>query len=107
MDLTPIVMGIVAIFGAIWTYFLVPYLKARKSSEDLMAITETLTHTVELVRIFVEAAEQVGKALGYTGSEKMVYVQQHLAELGYDLSPEIISMIEAEVLKLPHLSESK
>jgi len=49
---------------------------------------------------FVDAAEQVGKVLCYTGAQKKEYVIERLEEIGYELTPAIDAYIEAAVFKM-------
>lgn len=74
IDLTPLFQALIALLGAIITYKLVPWIKARTTNEQQEALRAT-------VRTLVFAAEQVYGA--GKGAEKLDYVIAQLAAKGY------------------------
>jgi len=74
IDLTPLFQALIALLGAIITYKLIPWIKARTTNEQQEALRAT-------VRTLVFAAEQVYGA--GKGREKLDYVAAQLAAKGY------------------------
>lgn len=66
IDITPIITGAIALIVAIITYFLIPYLKTRLSSEQFTFLENT-------IKIAVTAAEVIFKGSG-RGADKYNYV---------------------------------
>lgn len=100
IDITPYVIAVLSILGIIWSYFIVPYIKSKHTTEEIRQYVAELDSIVQVVRIFVSAAEQLGKTYGWTGELKNEYVQTRLQDLGYTISPDVKDIIEAEVLRL-------
>lgn len=91
-DITPIIMTILTLLGALITTILIPYIRSRTTAEQQAAINSW-------VGIAVYAAEQIigsGK-----GAEKKQYVLDFLAGKGltYDATA-VDAMIEAAVKQL-------
>lgn len=76
IDLTPLFQALIALLGAIITYKLIPWIKARTTNEQQAGLRAT-------VRTLVFAAEQVYGA--GKGAEKLEYVADRLAEKGFDI----------------------
>ncbi len=86
-----------AILGAVLTYGVIPYIRAKKSREEREALAES-------IRIAVQAAEQIYSQAG-KGQEKKAYVIKWLIEQGIDTTGETVgqlidAMIESTVLEL-------
>lgn len=93
MDITPYVKVAEIILAAIFTYIIVPYIKAKLNNERL-----------EKLRVFVktavQAAEMIFNETGM-GKEKKQYVINCLADAGYKLDEEELDLIiESAVLEL-------
>jgi hypothetical protein len=96
-DITPIVLCVVAILGALWTYILAPYIKSKTTAEQRAAM-QTMIGTL------VYAAEQIYKGTG-RGQEKLEYVVKALEAKGIyvnldDTTDAARAMIEAAVLAI-------
>lgn len=76
IDLTPLFQALIALLGAIITYKLIPWIKARTTNEQQEGLRAT-------IRTLVFAAEQVYGA-GH-GAEKLEYVADRLREKGFDI----------------------
>ena len=98
IDLTPIFQAVLALLAALITYKLIPWIKARTTTEQrsmLMAVTSTL----------VFAAEQLYGA--GKGDDKLAYVVTELKERGFEVDIAAIEAIVkdyAEELHKPRLS---
>lgn len=100
VDITPYIVAVLSILGIIWSYFIVPYIKSKHTTEEIRQGMAEVDSVIQIIRIFVTAAEQLGKNCGWTGEIKNEYVQTRLRELGYTISPDVKDIIEAEVLRL-------
>lgn len=90
IDLTQIILAIIALLGTVITTFVIPLLRQKLTEKQ----QETLS---ALIRIGVYAAEQ----LLTTGEEKKKYVEDLLKEKGYDVDLESVNAaIEAAVKEL-------
>ena len=97
-DFTPIFQAIIALLGALITYWLIPYIKSKASAQQQAYVSV-------LVRTAVQAAEQLYGA--GMGKAKLDYAQQWLNERGVkysraeieaavsDLSKDIVSVLGA------------
>lgn len=91
-DITPIFTAIIALFVALITAFIIPFLRERTDDEALRKL-------ILLAQTGVSAAEQL--LTSSTGAEKKAYVWDFLRR--YDLTAdevEIDAAIEAAVLNL-------
>lgn len=85
IDLTTIINAVIALLAAIITAFVIPWIKAK-------ATTQQLTMIEGITRTLVFAAEQL-YGNGH-GEEKLNYVVRKLEEKGYTAD---LDMIEAQV----------
>lgn len=93
VDLTQVIIAILTFALSSVSAFLIPYIKAKVSSEQLDTIKFW-------VNIAVEAAEMIYTGTG-RGQEKKAYVVKFLNSKGFTLNTEEIdSIIEAAVLEL-------
>lgn len=91
-NITPIISAFLLFISALISAFVIPYLRARTTKEQL-------DEAMFWVRHFVEAAEQIYNASD--GEAKKNYVLNKLTEKGYEIDfDELNDLIEAEVLKL-------
>ena len=96
MDITQIVLLIIAVVGLLFTVIFMPYVKSRASKEQLELIYKA-------VKIAVYAAEQLfGSGMGV---KKKQYVIEYLASMGLYVDEQVISsdltaMIESAVYEL-------
>lgn len=91
-NLTPIAAALVVLISALISAFVIPYLRARTTKEQL-------DEAMFWIRHFVEAAEQIYSSS--QGEEKKNYVLNKLTEKGYEIDlDELSDLIESEVLKL-------
>jgi len=90
VDLTQIILAVIALLGTVLTTFLIPLLKDKlteKQQDKLKA----------LIKTGVYAAEQLMK----TGEDKKKYVENLLIESGYNVDLESVNAaIEAAVKEL-------
>lgn len=92
MELTEVVKIVIELIVAIASMWLVPWIKAKLSAEEIADM-------LRWVEIAVSAAEQLYDAT--QGSVKKKYVVSFLEERGYHVDEtEMNLMIEAAVLKL-------
>lgn len=93
IDLTQIALAVIALIGTVLTGFVIPLLKSK--------LTQNQQETLEaVIQTGVYAAEQLFKKPS-SGAEKLQYVKDYLAKLGYDVDTEAIrAAIEAEVKML-------
>ncbi|MEA4920620.1 MAG: phage holin, LLH family [Clostridiaceae bacterium] len=92
-DYTTFVAAVVTMLSAIITTFVIPWIKAKTSAEQLQKIMEWVT-------IAVDAAEQIYAGAG-RGTEKKQYVIEFLASRGITVDDEALdALIESEVYKL-------
>lgn len=85
IDLTPIIQAVIALIVAIITYKVIPWIKARATTDQLTALETATT-------ILVFAAEQMYGA--GKGAEKLEYVVKGLEERGFTAD---VAAIEAVV----------
>lgn len=85
INLTPIFQAIIALLAALITYRLIPWIKARTTTEQQMTMKV-------LVRTLVFAAEQMYGA--GAGREKLDWVKYQLKLAGFDVD---VAEIEAAV----------
>lgn len=92
-DYTMLFEGIITVIIALITMFVVPYIKAKVSAEDLAEI-------IKWVKIAVQAAEMIFTEAGM-GEKKKKYVLDFLETHGikYD-AEQIDALIESAVLEL-------
>lgn len=94
-----IVTALIGLFSALVTGFLIPYLKQKYSLDKR-------TQAYQLVKIAVQATEQVALALGWNGKEKKAEVLKFLSAYGIKLTEsELSAMIESAVLELSLLEK--
>lgn len=67
---------------------------------NLKSESEATALTIELIREFVAAADQLFKADDPTGEIRNKYVKKQLEQLGYTITEEINAYIEASVYYL-------
>jgi len=100
IDLTEVIVALIGLVSVVVSTVLVPYLKQKKTAEELAQISETLVQIQFWVDIGVQAAEMIFIGSG-RGEEKKAYVIEFLNSKGFTIDPESIdAMIEASVLKL-------
>jgi len=93
IDLTPILTAIIALIGAIITYYIIPVLKGKNSANIWNEI-------IKWVKIAVAAAEQMKEA-GLLDYDKKNYVIEFLKSKGYKINEsELNAAIEAAVYEL-------
>ena len=97
MDITSIIIGVIMVIAGVLTYFVIPLLRSKLTSEQMATLAAT-------VRAGVYAAEQLYNATG-KGKEKKEYVINYLKEKGYiideeRISSEINNLIESTVKEL-------
>ena len=91
-DLTPIINAFIALFAALITAFVIPWIRRNTSEKD----REELLKWVEIA---VAAAQQLYHQLD--GAQRKEYVRNYLSAKGYDVSDkDVDNAIEAAVLKL-------
>lgn len=91
-DLTPVINAAIALFAAVITAFVVPWLKRNTTQKD----RETMLAWVEIA---VAAAQQLYHQLD--GAARKEYVVKFLADKGYNVDDAALdNAIEAAVLKL-------
>lgn len=91
INLTPILQAVIGLLAALITYRLIPWIKARTTTEQQAQLRAA-------VRIAVFAAEQIfgdGR-----GAEKMDYALNWLKEQGYDVDSREIEAAVAEYLNV-------
>lgn len=97
VNLMPVIFGVIALIGALFTTFAVPFIKSAISADKLEQLTTW-------VKVFVAAAEKLFTGSG-RGKEKLQYVADMLRSKGYivdvtDTTNAIRAMIEAAVQEL-------
>lgn len=99
IDLTQIILAVIALISAVLTGFVIPWLKSKIDinngtvSENQAAMIKLMINTA------VKAAEQLYNS--EEGKEKKAYVVNLLKEQGIDVDvPSIDAAIEAAVLEL-------
>ena len=94
VDLTPLANALISILGAVLTYQVIPWIRAKAGQ----ARAESLG---KWARIGVQAAEQVYQGQADAGKKKFAYVEQFLAERGFKLdTQEVEKAIESAVFEL-------
>ena len=81
IDLTPIFQAILALLATLITYKLIPWIRARTTSQQQMNLSAA-------ARIAVYAAEQIFGS-GH-GQEKLNYALDALKRAGYDVNTELV-----------------
>ena len=89
INLTPIIQALIALFAALITYRLIPYIKSKTTGEQQEQLRAA-------VRVAVYAAEQIFGA-GH-GAEKMDYALAWLREQGYEIDSREIEAAVGELL---------
>lgn len=93
LDLTPILTALIALIGAIITYYIIPLLKGKISADKWQEI-------VKWVMIAVKAAEQM-KAAGLIVVPKKDFVTAFLKDQGITITDEELdALIEAAVFEI-------
>jgi len=90
IDLTPLFQAVIALAAAIVTGMLIPWIKARTTSQQQILLKAT-------VEILVGAAEQMYGAS--KGPEKLQYVKAELEKRGFTVD---VAAIEAAVRQGTH-----
>lgn len=99
IDITQVVLAVIAVISSIITTFLIPLLKAKLDVEK-SNLTENQANMLRLaITTAVTAAEQLFNS--DEGKAKKSYVLNLLAEQGYDVNSDAVdAAIEAEVKNL-------
>ena len=99
IDLTQIVLAVIALLGTVLTTFVIPLLKAKLDLER-SNLSENQANMLRLaITTAVTAAEQLYKS--EEGQQKKAYVLNLLKQQGYDVdSAALDAAIEAVVLEL-------
>ena len=87
IDLTPIIEAIITLLAALITFKLIPWIKARTS-------TEQQTLLIATIKTLVFAAEQIYGA--GNGQVKMDFVVKELEERGFTVDPVAVESILKE-----------
>ena len=99
INLTPIIQAIIALLAALITYKLIPWIKARTTSEQQALLKAT-------IKTMVFAAEQLYGAKN--GSEKLDWVIYQLSQRGYSVDrSEIEAIIKENTSALHTYSPTK
>lgn len=101
IDLTQVILAVIALLGTVLTTFIIPLLKAKLDLER-SNLSENQANMLRLaITTAVTAAEQLYKS--GEGQQKKAYVLNLLRQQGYDVdSAAIDAAIEAVVLELKH-----
>lgn len=92
VDLTQIILAVIALLGAVLTTFVIPWLKGKMSAQQLATMNNA-------IKVAVYAAEQMFTPEKWM--EKKAWVVSLLQKQGYDANIAAIdAAIEAEVLAL-------
>ena len=99
MDITQIVLAVIALISAVLTGFVIPWLK-KKTDVENGKMTETQSYLLRLaINTAVKAAEQLYNS--DEGMKKKTYVLGILKAQGYDVDAAALdAAIEAAVLEL-------
>ena len=97
MNYTKIITAVLEIALLLFMTLIYPKLQKIISSKIGDEASEKL---LDAVAVFVDAAQQVGNVLSYTGPEKKEYVIERLQEIGYEVTPTIDAYIEAAVFNM-------
>lgn len=99
MDITRIILAFLSLISAIITYFVIPMMKSKTTSE-------TYAQIQFWTKIAVEAAEQLYNEPNM-GQAKKEFVVEFLNKRGYKLDGDALDkMIEAAVLELKQAIEN-
>ena len=94
IDLSSVANAIIALIAAIFTAFVIPYIKSKTSAAQFDKIKTWVT-------IAVEAAEKLYTGSG-RGAEKKAYVVEFLNKKGFEIDADTLdNLIEAAVFNLP------
>lgn len=93
VNITPIINALILLISAIVCGVIIP--RVKELLEEKIGASNT-AELLKWVDIFVTAAEQTIAS----GPDKKAYVQNALKKLGYELTDDVDSAIEAAVLKL-------
>lgn len=85
-----------AMVVALFTY-LVPKIKGWLEANTNKATQEAL---VQIVDSFVKAAEQLYKDSDPDGSIRNSYVKSSLEQIGYEITTEVVALIESSVFRV-------
>ena len=88
IDLTGVMQAVLALFAALVTYKLIPWIKARTTAEQQALLTAT-------VKTLVYAAEQLYGA--GKGAEKLAWVEQELINRGFTIDTAAIEAMVKEM----------
>jgi len=88
IDLTDIIQAVIALIAAIVTYRVIPWVKARASTEQLEMLSI-------VTRTLVFAAEQIYGA--GKGAEKLAYVKAQLESKGLKVDTDVIEAMVREL----------
>ena len=96
IDLTRIILAVIALIFAIITRYVIPWVNANTSAKKRQGIVDVVESVVEAVDRFMKTA---------TGEEKKAQVVKYLEERGYtvninDITDEMNMLIESAVEKL-------
>lgn len=91
IDLTTIINAVIALLAALVTYRLIPWIKARTTTEQQAQLKAA-------IKVAVFAAEQIFGA-GH-GEEKMDYALRWLREQGFEIDSRQVEAAVAEYLNL-------
>jgi hypothetical protein len=73
MNITWIIVGVLSVVSVVITYFVIPYLKSKKTTEEWVQIVEKANLVTKWIITAVNAAEMFFKGVGL-GAEKNSYV---------------------------------
>jgi len=105
-DLTALIQALIGLCATAVTAYVIPWIKS-KTTENQRA------HVMKIVKMLVEAAEQLAENNGWDGKQKFIYVNEQLEKrgIGFDLQA-IESMVyelrfreRAEDIKLGEAGE--
>ena len=96
IDLTTIINAVIALMAALVTYRLIPWIKARTTSEQQAQLKAA-------IKVAVFAAEQIFGA-GH-GEEKMDYALRWLREQGFEIDSRQVEAAVAEYLNLATITD--
>ncbi len=72
-DITWVLLGIIALVSVVITYFVIPYLKSKKTTEEWVQIVEKAKTVTKWITTAIQAAEVFFKGIGL-GGEKHAWV---------------------------------
>lgn len=86
MDITQIVIAVIGLCVALCAVYLIPTLRKKYGQEKINEALSTIETYVNVAKIAVNAAEQMGLNLGWDGEKKlqeaMDYAEKKLTEMG-------------------------